>query len=183
MCPSLQINWVASDTPVNILPQNGECRLSLGYRSTVDEKERTFNNKPPPQKIQLSLTLTSVSKLSRFSGGRLTESNRSGSKWSPLGTGDFDLNVHHPACRAFPSLARFWRVWESSKILPCEQTLRGALAAGREKERELELRVWNLNSTSNSPLAPGEGAVNCHQSTRSRNERECKQTFKNTCQG
>ena len=152
-CPSLQINWVASDTRVNILPQNGECRLSLGCRSTVDEKKRTFNNIPPP-KIQLSLTLTSVSKLSRFSGGCLKESNQSRSRWSRLGTGDFDLNVHHPACRALPSLARFWRVGELSKILACEQTLWGALAAGREKEQELELRVWNLNSTSNSPVAP-----------------------------
>ena len=37
----------------------------------------------------------------------------------------------------------------------CEQALRGSLAAGREKEEELIqlLRLWNLNSTSNSPVA------------------------------
>ena len=38
----------------------------------------------------------------------------------------------------------------------CKQALRGALTAGREKEAEsLQLRLlWNLNSTSNSPVAP-----------------------------
>ena len=39
--------------------------------------------------------------------------------------------------------------------LSCEQALRGTLAAGQEKEGELlQLRHWNLNSTSNSPVAP-----------------------------
>ena len=57
----------------------------------------------------------------------------------------------------FPSLARFWSVGELSKILPCEQTLRGALAAGREKEQELELRVlefeFHLKFPCTSPLS------------------------------
>ena len=38
--------------------------------------------------------------------------------------------------------------------LACEQAFWGALAAGQEKERSLQLRLWNLNSTSNSPVAP-----------------------------
>ena len=38
--------------------------------------------------------------------------------------------------------------------LACEQAFRGALAAGQEKERSLQLCLWNLNSTSNSPVAP-----------------------------
>ena len=39
-------------------------------------------------------------------------------------------------------------------VLACEQALRGALAAGREKEGELATTSLNLNSTSNSPVAP-----------------------------
>ena len=107
-------------------------------------------------KMQLSLTLTSVSTLSRFSGGCLKESNQSRSRWSRLGTGDFDLNVHHPACRAFPSLARFWRVWELSKILPCEQTLRGAVARGGKRNKSwttcLEFE-FHLQFPCSSPLS------------------------------
>ena len=38
--------------------------------------------------------------------------------------------------------------------LVCEQALWGALATGREKEGDLAVRLWNLNSTSKSPLAP-----------------------------
>ena len=38
-------------------------------------------------------------------------------------------------------------------ILACEQALRGALAAGREKEGELATMSLNLNSISNSPVA------------------------------
>ena len=37
--------------------------------------------------------------------------------------------------------------------LSCEQALRDTLAAGREREGELQLRLWNLNSISNYPLA------------------------------
>ena len=36
----------------------------------------------------------------------------------------------------------------------CEQVLLGALAAGREKEGELATMSLNLNSISNSPVAP-----------------------------
>jgi len=35
-----------------------------------------------------------------------------------------------------------------------KQALRDALAAGREKKESLHLPMWNLNSTSNSPLVP-----------------------------
>ena len=38
-------------------------------------------------------------------------------------------------------------------VLACEQALRGALAAGREKEGELATTSLNLNSTSNSLVA------------------------------
>ena len=35
-----------------------------------------------------------------------------------------------------------------------EQALRGALTAGGKRKESLQLRLWNLNSTSNSPVAP-----------------------------
>ena len=35
----------------------------------------------------------------------------------------------------------------------CEQVLPGALAAGRERKENFQLRLWNLNSISNSPVA------------------------------
>ena len=43
-------------------------------------------------------------------------------------------------------------IWDG--VLACEQALRGALPAGREKEGELATTSLNLNSTSNSPVAP-----------------------------
>ena len=55
--------------------------------------------------------------------------------------------------------------------IACEQALRGALAAGREKEGELQLRLWNLNSTSNSPSTKLSGAVPA-------NEREAETSAK-----
>ena len=71
---------------------------------------------------------------------------------------------------------------KANKEVACEQALRGALAAGREKEGELETASmgfefqfpWGSPSTELSDFC---------QSARSRNERECKQTLKNTCQG
>ena len=41
--------------------------------------------------------------------------------------------------------------------LACKQALWGALAKGQEKEGDLtalQLCLWDLNSTSNSPVAP-----------------------------
>ena len=42
-------------------------------------------------------------------------------------------------------------------LLASEQALRGALAVwlwGGKRNENLQLRLWNLNSTSNSPVAP-----------------------------
>ena len=47
-------------------------------------------------------------------------------------------------------------------VFACEQDFRGAPAAGRwgeggedgKRKESLQLRRWNLNSTSNSPVAP-----------------------------
>ena len=51
----------------------------------------------------------------------------------------------------------------------CEQALRGALAAGLEKE----LHLWNLNSASNSPVAPrrlsGQASANQREAETSAN--------------
>ena len=58
--------------------------------------------------------------------------------------------------------------------LACEQALRGAVAAGREKE-ELATTSLDLNSASNSHVAPRR--LSCQISA---NQRECKQTLKNT---
>ena len=58
--------------------------------------------------------------------------------------------------------------------LACEQTLRSALAAGREKE-ELATTSLDLNSASNSHMAPHR--LSCQISV---NQRECKQTLENT---
>ena len=46
-----------------------------------------------------------------------------------------------PVCSFIPRI----RAWE--------QALWGALAAGQEKEESMQLHRWNLNSTSNSPVA------------------------------
>ena len=45
--------------------------------------------------------------------------------------------------------------WKNTELgIACEQALRGALAAGGKRKESLQLRLWNLNSTSNSPVAP-----------------------------
>ena len=45
--------------------------------------------------------------------------------------------------------------WKNTELgIACEQGLRGALAAGGKRKESLQLRLWNLNSTSNSPVAP-----------------------------
>ena len=61
----------------------------------------------------------------------------------------------------------------------CEQTLKG-----RKRKESLQTHLWNLNSISNSPVAPRQ--LSCQISANSRrsgNERKCKQTLKNTCKG
>ena len=69
-----------------------------------------------------------------------------------------------------------WHRWPASK-------LSGALwRRGRKRKESLQLRLWNLNSISNSPVAPRQLScqISANQSARSRNQRECKQTLKNT---
>ena len=61
----------------------------------------------------------------------------------------------------------------------CEQALKG-----RKRKESLQTHLWNLNSSSNSPVAPRQ--LSCQISANSRrsgNERKCKQTLKNTCKG
>ena len=68
--------------------------------------------------------------------------------------------------------------------MACEQALRGALAAGREKEGELATTSLefdlHLQFLCGSPLTD---PSDFRKSAGSWNERECKQTLKNTCQG
>ena len=52
------------------------------------------------------------------------------------------------------------------KVLPCEQAPRGALAAGWKRNESLQLCLWNLNSTSNSLVAPRQ--LSCKISTNKR---------------
>ena len=65
--------------------------------------------------------------------------------------------------------------------------LSGALwRRGVKRKDSLQLCLWNLNSASNSPVASRRRSTELsdfRQSARSGNERECKQTSKNTCQG
>ena len=56
--------------------------------------------------------------------------------------------------------------------------------ASREGRKEsLQLCLCNLNSTSNSPVAPNDWAVRFRQSARSGNEHECEQTLKTHAKG
>ena len=62
----------------------------------------------------------------------------------------------------------------------CEQVLRGTLAAGREKEGKLATTSLELQFPCGSPSTE---LLDFGQSAQSGNERKCKQTLKNTCQG
>ena len=64
--------------------------------------------------------------------------------------------------------------------LACEQAFRGALAAEREKERELATTSLEFQVPSGSASTV---LSDFRQSARSGNEREWKQALKNTCQG
>ena len=69
-------------------------------------------------------------------------------------------------------------------MVACEQTLRGALAAGREKEGEPE--TTSLEFEFYLQLACGSPSTELsdfRQSAQSGNECDCKQTLKNTYQG
>ena len=71
--------------------------------------------------------------------------------------------------------------------LACEQAFpAGTLVEGQEKEEELATTSqWNLNSTSNSPVAPCQ--VSCEISAKQCEAKTSadvnKHTCKNTCQG
>ena len=68
--------------------------------------------------------------------------------------------------------------------LASEQAVRGALAAGRENEGELATTSLKFDFHLQFPCgSPSTELSDFRQSARSRNERECKQTLKNTCQG
>ena len=68
--------------------------------------------------------------------------------------------------------------------LACEQALRGALVAGREKEGELAITSLEFEFHIQFPCgSPSTELSDFRQSARSGNERECKQTLKNTCRG
>ena len=74
-------------------------------------------------------------------------------------------------------------VFKTTEYLAFEQAFLGALAAGREKEGEL-LRLWNFEFHLRFPRgSPSAELSDFHQSALSGNERESKQTLKNTCQG
>ena len=63
-------------------------------------------------------------------------------------------------------------------------TIRDILAAGRQKEGELATTSLKFEFHLQFPCgAPSTELSDFRQSARSGNERECKQTLKNTCQG
>ena len=85
-----------------------------------------------------------------------------------------------------PSLTRENKVDYSPEVqaaVACEQGVRDALVAGREKEGELATTSlefeFHLHFLCGSPSTV---LSDFRQSARSGNERECKQTLKNTCQ-
>ena len=66
----------------------------------------------------------------------------------------------------------------------CEQALRGALAAGREKEREVATTFLEFEFHLQFPCGtPSTELSDFRQSARSGKEREYKQTLKKSCQG
>ena len=68
-----------------------------------------------------------------------------------------------------------------SLVIACEQALRCALAAGREKEGELATRSLEFEFHLQFPCgSPSTELSDFRQSARNGNERECKQTLKNT---
>ena len=75
------------------------------------------------------------------------------------------------------------RVTSDNVELICEQALRGALAAWREKEGELATMSLEFEFHLQFPCgSPSTELSDFRQSARSGNERECKQTSKIKCQ-
>ena len=68
--------------------------------------------------------------------------------------------------------------------IACEQALRGALVARREKEGALAFTSLKFEFHLQFPCgSPSTELSDFRQSGRSGNEHKCKQTLKNTCQG
>ena len=64
-------------------------------------------------------------------------------------------------------------------VVACEQAISGALwRRGGKRKESMQLCLWKLKYTSNSPVTPRR--LSCQVSA---NQRECKQALKNTCQG
>ena len=79
---------------------------------------------------------------------------------------------------------------QTTDYLACEETLLGALAAGGGggggggRRRACYYVSWNFEFHLQFPRgSPSTELSDFHQSALSENERECKQTLKNTCQG
>ena len=69
-------------------------------------------------------------------------------------------------------------------MLACEQAFRGDLAVGRKKEGELATTSLEFEYHLQYPCgSPSTELSDLCQSARSKNERECKQTLRNTSQG
>ena len=76
------------------------------------------------------------------------------------------------------------RVTSDNVELICEQALRDALAAWWEKEGEHSTTSLEFEFYLQFPCCSLSTELSdFRQSARSGNERECKQTLKNTCQG
>ena len=68
--------------------------------------------------------------------------------------------------------------------LACEQALLGAVTAGQEKEGELATASPEFQFHLQFPRGSSfSGLSDFRQSAESGNERDCKQTLKNTCRG
>ena len=95
----------------------------------------------------------------------------------------FQRNFYFSLFIYYASYVRFVSFQQSLySLLACDQALRGALVAGREKEGELATTSlkFEFQFLCGSPFTE---LSDFRQSARSGNERECKQTLKNTCQG
>ena len=98
-----------------------------------------------------------------------------------------------PVCKLYAQKTKFSYPWCSAARaqcaqelhydnIACEQGLCGALAAGREKKGELATTSLEFEFYLQFPrVSPLTELTDFDLSARSGNERECKQTLKNTC--
>ena len=68
-------------------------------------------------------------------------------------------------------------------MLACEQAFRGDLAVGRKKEGDLATTSLEFEFHLQYPCGSPSTELSDLQSARSKNERDCKQTLRNTSQG